>query len=340
MNESELRAMFPLPLGRKEVGGLWALHLRALGLRSRRVKWLDTPAEADLYVNRPSRHREFDPGWAVRWKNLRSTVAFHEAHPNCSALMQKAGRMVQDFVDRHGWSEAWSTQPQWFEFMRSGVALPSLRAPEWDTAVRGAILPEPAPDSHAGGDGQRNAWSPVVKILRTVGCAWVLKDEIICVPNPETRLDAGGFLHAEDGPAVSWAGEEEYWFWHGVRVPRFVVRQAERITARQVLGEENAEVRRVMIERMGLGRFIEEAGCRVLDRDEDAGGPRELRLVDGESPNPADGGAWVAALMVRCPCTGRRYVLSVPPWMRTCREAAAWTFGFENPGAYAPVEER
>jgi hypothetical protein len=32
-------------------------------------------------------------------------------------------------------------------------------------------------------------------------------------------------------------------------------------------------------------------------------------------------------------------VLRVPPWTRTCREAAAWIAGFEDPDEYQPVIE-
>ena len=39
------------------------------------------------------------------------------------------------------------------------------------------------------------------------------------------------------------------------------------------------------------------------------------------------------------PATGRRYVLRVPPQTRTCRQAAAWIAGFDNPDDYQPLAE-
>ena len=44
-------------------------------------------------------------------------------------------------------------------------------------------------------------------------------------------------------------------------------------------------------------------------------------------------------LHCRCPSTGRDYLLRVPPETRTCRQAAAWLAGFDDPEAYRPVLE-
>ncbi|WP_052351756.1 DUF6745 domain-containing protein, partial [Deinococcus pimensis] len=106
--------------------------------------------------------------------------------------------------------------------------------------------------------------------------------------------------------------------WRGVVVEPRVAFHPESITGRDVLATPNVEVRRVMMERMGPSRFVEEVGARVLDRDTDAGGERRLVRV------PLEGDEDFVAVCVRCPSTGRSYVLRVPPAVRTCHEAAAW----------------
>ena len=77
----------------------------------------------------------------------------------------------------------------------------------------------------------------------------------------------------------------------------------------QVLGEGNAEVRRVMLERIGFDRFMQQAGAEMLDGDRDPGGPR--RLLSVKLPGDED----LVCLSVRCPSTGRQYALRVPPTM-------------------------
>ena len=88
-----------------------------------------------------------------------------------------------------------------------------------------------------------------------------------------------------------------------------------------------------MIERMGFDRFMREAGAERLDADRDPGGPRELLRV------PMQGDEDIVCLSVRCPSTGRHYLLRVPPTMKTCHQAAAWMAGFDDPEEI-PAAER
>jgi hypothetical protein len=121
--------------------------------------------------------------------------------------------------------------------------------------------------------------------------------------------------------------------WRGVAIDEDIAFHPERITAEQVLGEWNAERRRVLLERMGHQRFLVEANAEVLDTDEDAGGQRRLlrvRLAGDED---------LVCVAVRCPSTGHQYLLRVPPTMTTCAQAVAWTAGFEEVGQYRPLVE-
>lgn len=121
--------------------------------------------------------------------------------------------------------------------------------------------------------------------------------------------------------------------WRGVRVDQRVAFQPETLTAREALAEANAELRRVMIERMGYLRFAQEANPTVLDDDLDAGGPRQLLKIDLNEDEPLVG------LACACPSTGRRYLIRVPPKTLTCHQAAAWIAGFDDPALYHPNVE-
>ncbi len=88
-----------------------------------------------------------------------------------------------------------------------------------------------------------------------------------------------------------------------------------------------------MIERMGMERFLSEANVKQLDQDTDAGGERRLLRV------PLKDDEDIVCLCVRCPSTGRQYMLRVPPDMKGCHQAAAWMAGFTNPAKYKPVIE-
>jgi hypothetical protein len=121
--------------------------------------------------------------------------------------------------------------------------------------------------------------------------------------------------------------------WRGVRIDERIAFHPETITATEVLGEPNAERRRVMLERVGYATFLDVAQPEILDRDVDPGGPRSLLRVTLQNDEP------LVCLVVRCPSTARQYVLRVPPAVATCRHAAAWIAGFDNPDDYAPIIE-
>ena len=121
--------------------------------------------------------------------------------------------------------------------------------------------------------------------------------------------------------------------WSGVLIDHTTAFFPERLHAKTVLKERNAERRRVMIERMGADRFMREADAKRLDADRDPGGPRELLRV------PMQGDEDIVCLSVNCPSTGRHYLLRVPPTMKTCHQAAAWMAGFDDEKLYQPIKE-
>jgi hypothetical protein len=86
-------------------------------------------------------------------------------------------------------------------------------------------------------------------------------------PTVHTTVIAGSKrLHCEDYAALE-SDIENVYFWNGVMVPAFVVVRPDWITAAMIRKEDNQEVRRVMIERMGWERFCEQAEMRVLSSD-------------------------------------------------------------------------
>lgn len=121
--------------------------------------------------------------------------------------------------------------------------------------------------------------------------------------------------------------------WRGVVVDERVAFRPEEITAAEILAERNAEKRRVLLERMGYETFLSQAKAQTLDRDADRGGPRRLVRVQMEDDED------LVCVSVICPSTQRQYVIRVPPTMQSCRQAVAWTAGFDNPDDYQPLAE-
>ena len=74
--------------------------------------------------------------------------------------------------------------------------------------------------------------------------------------------------HNGAGPFCRWRDGTALYAVHGARVPQWVVEHPERITAQAILANNNAETRRVMIEKIGLERFVRDAGLRPVQEDD------------------------------------------------------------------------
>lgn len=121
--------------------------------------------------------------------------------------------------------------------------------------------------------------------------------------------------------------------WQGTPVDERTAFRPADLRAADLLLVRNVTHRRVLLERMGVERFMHEVGGLVLDRDRDAGGERQLLSVPLPDDEP------VHVLRVVCPSTAHVYLLRVPPHVRTCRRAAAWLAGFEHERDYWPLIE-
>jgi hypothetical protein len=145
--------------------------------------------------------------------------------------------------------------------------------------------------------------------------------------------DGQGRLHSETGTAIEFGDGYKLYSWHGATVPQSLIEHPEKLTVREILAELNVEIRRIMIERFGPSRFVEESGAEKIHED-DCGVLFRKELVNDEPL------VMVKVLNTTPEPDGSRksYFLRVPPTMRTAREAVAWTFERE-PDDYKPTME-
>jgi hypothetical protein len=172
-------------------------------------------------------------------------------------------------------------------------------------------------------------------LAEACGNCWMLDDVCFASERPSiNNLGYAGHAHCETGPTIAFPSGWDMWHWHGVRVPRHVIEHPERLTPSRIQRVENAEVRRVMIERYGgEARFIVHSGARLIH--EDARGKlwrsktveREpIVIVEVRNSTPEPDGSF------------KTYFLRVPPEMHNASAAVAWTFGLTTQ-TYQPREE-
>jgi len=165
-------------------------------------------------------------------------------------------------------------------------------------------------------------------------CWWWPHRDFVMVCERPTRIERNeqGRLHATTQKAICWPDGWGFCSVNGVRVPDEIIENPQSITANRIEDEQNAEIRRVMLELFGLERFLRESGAKRVHQDrfgelyERSLGGRDYRFVRVLNSTPEPDG------------THKSYVLSVPATVLTAHEAVAWTFNL-RPEQYTPTWE-
>jgi len=160
----------------------------------------------------------------------------------------------------------------------------------------------------------------------------------VCGRPEYIKRDEQNRLHCEDGPAVRWKDGYANYFWHGVSVTEKLIETPESITKDNLEKEDNAEVRRAMMEKLG-DRFY--SLLDIVERSRELVGQgdfiREAVLYQTKEPDPV-AGDYIQYVQVTCHSTGRQYMLCVPADIESPKAAITWTFGLEQ-GEYTPIAE-
>ncbi|MCC6572523.1 MAG: hypothetical protein IT462_01915 [Planctomycetes bacterium] len=151
----------------------------------------------------------------------------------------------------------------------------------------------------------------------------------LCYERPrEIRLDDERRLHAPDGPAVTFRDGCKLYFHHGIPVPEMVVMEPNLLTTAIIDRELNAEIRRVMIEIYGPGRYLNDSGAVVIDMDMiDVSRDQPLGAMPRALMEDRHGRKW---LVGTDGSTKRVYYMRVPDEVRTCVQAHNALAGFDE----------
>lgn len=147
-------------------------------------------------------------------------------------------------------------------------------------------------------------------------------------PHPIPRI-----MHNANGMAIKYIDGTGGYFWHGLQVPEHVIMRPDSITTDMIREEANTEMRRVLMERYGLSRYLRDTGAKPVSEDKygtlydmnDAENPYQLVQVTNGSPEP-DG-------------TYQEFFLHVRPGHKTPLEAVASTYKV-SPDIYSQLAAR
>ncbi len=163
----------------------------------------------------------------------------------------------------------------------------------------------------------------LAQVARGAGWWWAFENVAVLSDRyVEVHRDNLGRLHRGDGPALSYPDGYGIHSWRGMPIPAQVAAELATLTVQRIQAEDNAEIRRVMLEHFGFERYLRESGAKKQHVDDygtlwrvDIPGDEPLVMVEVINSTAEPDGSF------------RTYFLRVPPQTRTARGGVAWTFG-------------
>jgi len=173
----------------------------------------------------------------------------------------------------------------------------------------------------------------LIDLAHWCGWWWPFQGAVILTEKPTTlHRDARNRLHCETGPAVAYSDGWGVWALHGVRVQQGDIEKP--LDVARIRDEKNAEIRRVLVDRYGAAKYMQDVGAKRVHHDRfgelyrvemPGDEPIEMVKVQNSTPEP-DGSV-------------KSYWLRVKPGAKTAHEAVASTFVNPQTGKRMTAEE-
>ncbi|MFF8727052.1 DUF6745 domain-containing protein [Streptomyces sp. NPDC015171] len=302
------------------------LAYRRAGLpEPERVVWAGSPREGVALVRAlPDRGRSVREAvrsapWAAERQRLYEELGAGGWAARWAATGGRLWNPTQALVDR----------------IRAGVLAEFGGDPQVRLVLLDAVLGQhDAPWLAAFSDRPDGPLGGLAEVCRGAGWWWPFeKVAVVCERPSALHRDEAGSVDRGDGPALAFPDGFALHAWRGMPVEPSFIEELRTLAPERIRSEENAELRRVMLEFYGYDRYLADSGAQPVHKDETGtlwrvalDGDEPVVMVEVVNSTPEPDGSY------------RTYWLRVPPRTRTAREGVAWTFGLDA-SAYAPLCE-
>ncbi|MBK8424400.1 MAG: hypothetical protein IPL30_10980 [Elusimicrobia bacterium] len=212
---------------------------------------------------------------------------------------------VKNWVNVYQGGNMWAMLPCYVEAMRDVIGLTGL--PVWE---------------------QYKAWEDAA----TYGGFRVMHEKFCIVSDfPEVlKTDSRGRAHCATGPSHRWRDGFEIYHLNGIRVPKWLVMtDAGKIDPMLALNENNVDVQREIIRKIGADRMLKAVGAKTVDTFVDChtngGNVYELKeLLVGQISRKY-------LYYEHASVPGYWYAQAVPPNTKRAIHARVWILGMDSP---------
>ncbi|MFE6866375.1 DUF6745 domain-containing protein [Kitasatospora sp. NPDC057692] len=202
----------------------------------------------------------------------------------------------------------------------------------WFAALEAAGALGPSPEAPGGPAAE--AVTALAEVALGAGWWWPYADVALVSERPVAlHRDEAGRLDRADGPALAYSDGFALHAWRGMPVPAEFLAGLGTVTVERIRTEENAELRRVLLEHYGYEQYLADSGAVPVHQDE-TGVLWRIDLPDDEAVVMVE----VVNSTAEPDGTFRTYWLRVPPGTLTARAGVAWTFGITE-AEYHPQRE-
>ena len=151
-------------------------------------------------------------------------------------------------------------------------------------------------------------------------CNWIyfFEDACILVRKPQIiKLNSENKMHCDGGPAIEFRDGWKIWALNDVTVQKEIAETpADKLDPMLVLKEKNVEVRREILRKIGIERFVKKVPNRAIDKH------GEYELLAFKIKNKE-----YRALKMKNPSIGVYHIEGVPSDIKNCKEAIYWRNG-------------
>ena len=110
----------------------------------------------------------------------------------------------------------------------------------------------------------------LISISKNSHILFFFKDLVVAIERPVRIEMEGNLLHSFDRMAVEYPNGKGFYLSHNVKMPeKYIKTPSDKISVNTILKEENVEVRRELLRKVGIENFIAKSKAKVLDSLDD-----------------------------------------------------------------------
>jgi len=175
-----------------------------------------------------------------------------------------------------------------------------------------------------------NQIKPLIKLASLCGWWWPFKNLVIVTENPIFISLKNGVLHNDNEMAIKYSDGFGVYALNGIRMPaHYVITPSIELSVIDIMKESNVDIRRELLRKVGLTRFIKETNAKILDTltiQLNHKSSCVYQLLDVNLGNNIN----ARVLKMDNPSIDAVHVEGVEDNCETIKEALAWRNGFEK----------